>query len=614
VLGAAERCGAVMTRSTLAGIAAATLVFAAAGVVATSADAAVERPPGAGKPVPGSGIGTAAALNGPRCTKESPATGQPLYGGYGRWNSTAVGGGPICVKPWKDGADNGGATSPGVTTDRITVVVVVPNSSQLARGSVAQGTVPVLRSDPTTAAGSYEDAVHDHWLPFMPYYETWGRDIDVRIVTSAGDDEAAQRADAVTIKAMKPFAVIDMVSTGLDVLDGELAKARIVTYGDATTVQKALAQAPYRWGLSDAQSAAINAAEVIGKQLVGKKAVFAGGDQLGGSARKFGIVFIESQVDIDQFRDVFAKFGGKVASVNEYPSSGTSFGDDSLAQEYAPAIVTRMKNAGVTTVIMLSDIAMNRTMMKAATNQEWFPEWYSTGAVFQDLAIFARTYPPEQSAHMFGVSSLSPYVVPEPTPEPPAKSLTVQLDNQEWYWGAGVGTRVANVVPRGILWFLQGVHSAGPDLTPKTFQQGQFSIPATGGAASGYPTGGLVGYGKTPGLPYDEYMTLGLDFSPMWWDAETTGRSNAIGVEGKGVVRYVDGAKRYRASTWPKKPFRWFEEDETVVFFETRQTPTPLYVGDCRECPSGSGVGQAGTPSKDGFVAKAYGEEQFGGG
>jgi hypothetical protein len=581
------------------------------GIGALPAEAAVQRPPGAGEPVPASGIGTPAALNGPRCNTEAPATGQPLYGGYGRWSSTAVGGGPICVKPWTAGADNGGVTASGVTKDRITVVAVVPNASQLARGSVAQGTVPVLRSDPTAAAGSYEDAVHDHWLPYMRYYETWGRDVDVRIVTSSGDDEAAQRADAVAIRAIEPFAVIDMVSTGLDVLDGELAKSKVVVYGDATTVQKARAQAPYRWGLSDAQSAAINAAEVIGKQLVGKKAEFAGSDDLRGQTRKFGVVFIDSQIDVEQFRDVFGELGGKVSSTNEYPSSGTSFGDDALAQEHAPAIVTRMKNAGVTTVIMLSDVAMNRAMMKVATDQEWFPEWYSTGAVFQDLAIFARSYPPEQSAQMFGVSSLSPYVIPDPTPEPPAKSLTDQLDNQEWYWGAGVGTRVQNVVPRGILWFLQGVHAAGPNLTPRTFRQGHFSIPATGGAASGYPTGGMVGYGRTPGLPYDEYLTLGLDFSPMWWDAETTGRSNAIGVEGKGVVRYVDGAKRYRASTWPMRPFRWFEEDDTVIFFETRQTPTPVYVGDCDECPSGGGPGQAGAPSKDGFVAKAYGENQF---
>ena len=38
-------------------------------------------------------------------------------------------------------------------------------------------------------------------------------------------------------------------------------------------------------------------------------------------------------------------------------------------QSQAPIIVTKMKNAGVTTVIMVSDIAMNKAMMAQATKQ-----------------------------------------------------------------------------------------------------------------------------------------------------------------------------------------------------------------------------------------------------
>src|SRR4029077_125819 len=101
-------------------------------------------------------------------------------------------------------------------------------------------------------------------------------------------------------KAMNPFAVMDMVTVGLDVLDAEIAKAKILVYGDATTAAKSLAQAPYRWGLSDAQSAAVNSGEVIGKQLVGKKAEYAGGD-IKKATRKFGVVYIPTLIDIAQF-------------------------------------------------------------------------------------------------------------------------------------------------------------------------------------------------------------------------------------------------------------------------------------------------------------------------
>ena len=150
------------------------------------------------------------------------------------------------------------------------MVAILPNETQLSGTSSPAGTAPVRKAD--NSVGTYADAIHDYFLPLMKYYETWGRDVDVKFVTSSGSDESSQRADAVTVKADKPFAVIDLVTAGLDVLDAEIAKAKILVYGDATTTAKALAQAPYRWGLSDAQAAAVNSGEVIGKQLVGKKA------------------------------------------------------------------------------------------------------------------------------------------------------------------------------------------------------------------------------------------------------------------------------------------------------------------------------------------------------
>ena len=37
------------------------------------------------------------------------------------------------MKAWKAGADNGGATAPGVTEDRIKVVAFLPNEEQSRR-------------------------------------------------------------------------------------------------------------------------------------------------------------------------------------------------------------------------------------------------------------------------------------------------------------------------------------------------------------------------------------------------------------------------------------------------------------------------------------------------
>src|SRR5262245_20176119 len=233
------------------------------------------------------GIATAAAMNDPRCH-----TGAG-FSVYGNWDTTTVGGsgqGPVCVKKWQDGADNGGATATGVTKDKVVVAAIIPSDDQtqaLLKDATQAPGVPKDRATGTT--GTWEDAVHDHLLPLLEFYETWGRDIEVHFVRSTGTDETAQRADAVTVKALKPFAAVDLLSQGLLTLDAELAKAKIVTFGTVTTAKQALAQQPYRWGATDGQATALNAAVVVGKQLADKKAEFAG-DALRGQKRVFGAV------------------------------------------------------------------------------------------------------------------------------------------------------------------------------------------------------------------------------------------------------------------------------------------------------------------------------------
>ena len=166
------------------------------GSVLTAGAATIARPAGAGPPVAASGMGTQAALDNPRCRHDDPK-----YGPYGRFDSTLVGGGPDCVKVWKAGADNGGATAQGVTKDRIKVVFVLENEEQFKTDPVK----PIDRTSNQT--GTYQDGIHDYLLPALRFYETWGRDLEVHFYTSTGSDEAAQRADLVAIKAMKPFAV-----------------------------------------------------------------------------------------------------------------------------------------------------------------------------------------------------------------------------------------------------------------------------------------------------------------------------------------------------------------------------------------------------------------------
>ena len=560
-------------------------VHATAAAAADGTKMIVKIPKGAATPVPGSGIGTAAAIHASRCN-----TSNPDYGVYGRWNASTEGSGPVCVRPFKEGESNGGATAQGVTKDKISVVAVIPGQTQLAAQIAARTTVPQNRA--TGQVGNFADSISDQLQINMRNYETWGRDVEVTVYASTGDDEAAQRADAVAILTKKPFAVLDMVTTGLDTLDTAIAKAKVPVWGYSASTTKATAQAPYRWGQNDAQAATVAAGEVLGKQLVDKNATF-GGDDVKAKKRTIGAVYLDGTVIIDSFDKTLAKYGGKDVKSLSYTGNGSVRGDPTTAATFAPQIVGQLKNAGVTTVALFSDTAMVNALMKQASEQQYFPEWFFSSAFYADIAVLARTNPADQMAHAFGLSTFSPYINP---------TSLGSVDQLTWYWGPNLGTTGPGSA--ALFWLNAGVHTAGPNLTPKTFAQGLFSIPAAGGAITGNAVVPTSGFGKAAGLPYDEYMLTGFDFAPFWWDPDTVGPSSAVGTEAKGVTWFVDGGKRYLAGQFPSKPFTYFSKDGALVKFDS-YPGTPPKATVCTDCPSATKVGAPGAASQTLIVGKA---------
>jgi hypothetical protein len=538
--------------------------------VAQTVQPAVVNADGVGAPPKGAGMGTKAALENPKCNADA-------IEGWGVFPIITSTSGPYCVVPAP--ADNGGATSRGVTATTIKVAIVVPNAQQAA---AIGGTAAVNAA--TGKPARPEDAVVDLWAAFAHVYETWGRKVEFSFFTSSGDDEAAQRADALAIEQVKPFAVIDLNSRGLRTLATVLAAKKYIVFEDGTTTQDTIDQAPYRWGLNDPSGSMLNAAEFIGKQLVKGKAQWAGDAAFTSEQRKFGVVYPKG-LDISTFTTAFAKYGGKLATPPmEFVTNGSTYGDPVAAQQAAPSLVAKLKGAGVTSVIMFTDLATGGAMTKIATQQEYSPEWVLTAYQYQDVALLGRDYyDQEQFAHAFGLSVLYPITI--------GASAVETLST--WYWGAGRSSS-AVVTQQKLSWLAWAIQYAGPTLTPANVQKGLFAVPARGGAASDSPTSIQNGFGKTNGLSYPSYFISGVDFAPIWWDSETTGSSNAADIKGKGVVWYVNDGKRYIASTWPKKTFDFFDTTGAVFAFDT---PPPANTGTsvpCTGCPSSGGPG---TPS-----------------
>src|SRR5262245_28733990 len=436
----------------------------------------------------------------------------------------------------------------------------------------------------------------------MRFYETWGRDIEIKFVVSSGDDEAAMRADAVKIKAMKPFAVLayGQTATGTNgILETSMAAAKIPVIGYAATSTDMTKQAPYRWNSDDGQAAEVNSTEVIGKQVVGTKEKY-GCDDVKDETRKFGVIYNGDAIDYSQFTSLLAKYKGSVTTAIDLGSTT----DPNAIETAAATAVSKMKAAGVTTVINFT--GSTNVLMTAADKQEWTPEWFFTGAGYQDLALLARGYPTSQSQHAFGLSAIAAEIKSEVV-TPPAVAYSTQVDPLNWYWGASVGTGASRLAAPLVFWLLPGIQAAGPKLTPATFKQGLFAIPARGGAPENNPGVELTGFGKAPKLPYDEYGISGVDFAPAWFDPDTTGPGNGVNIEGKGVIWFPDGGKRYIATTWPTKPIKWFDKQGAKFEYDPSDVPQLGYVGDCQDCPSHTGTGSPEAPSNSTILFKAGG-------
>jgi hypothetical protein len=490
--------------------------------------------------------------------------------------------GPVCLPPWK-GGDNGGSTYQGVTEDTCRVVALVPNEQQ-ASELVQRPVNYATQGTPGTVQDALSDALAGYEHAFGGTY-TYGRAIELEFVVSSGDDEVAQRADALVVKARKPFAVLDHGARNLPVFDTEMVAAKIPVFSLYVTVDETLEQAPYRWGQQDPVAGSLNGAEFVGKQLVGKKAEYAGDPAMHAKTRKLGLVRSDV-IDTDYFDDALAEHDGAIApgALISYPGSSAGTGDPAVAQEYAPVAVSKLKGLGVTTVVLLADSAMVGAMLKQATEQDYHPEWVYSGSQNIDFPVLGRTYDQEQWAHAFGISNVWPGSPDAPTTTP---------NVVQWYWGPGRGTYQITY-SNAISWLMSGVMYAGPDLTPRTLKQGFFAIPAQGGSAASDPAvanrGARSGYGRTNGLPYEEYTRGNKDFAPTWWDPDTEGPPSLGFPGGMGALWYLDDATRYYSGTWPTRKLKFFDRSNSISRFDAPAEAAEVL--PCEGCPSETGVGE----------------------
>ena len=498
--------------------------------------------PANSRPVASGGhFGTPEALSAPDCDRGRQRIKVPTP-----WA-------PPCAIPWPEGADNGGATSRGVTKDKVRVVVTYADDPQ---------------NDPRKAwpdeAAAYEHA-----------YRLWGRTVEVVYFLKSGADEASQRADALKIADLKPFAVwVHPGGSATLVLNQELAARGMIVITPNSGAKYSLASPGYIWGASlpSSDPNLLHITEYVGKRLVGKLAKWAGNPSFQTQERKFGLIYPD-EWELGQFRSELARHGGSIVDAISYKISY----DLAAYQEQARVIVARLKSKGVNSVIAGSDGVLNILLTKEATQQAWFPEWVIAAVGGSDVDLLARLSDQQQWSHAFGLSML---VTPVQGNIPP--------DMFEWYWGNQAGERTRGSTTLGIQWAVftlyTGLHMAGPNLTPQTWTQGMFAYPPSGGFSCNCVTSQQISWGRHGVVPYDDYNAWD-DFAEVWWDPQFIGRGNDRVADGApGHYRYMDGGKRRLPGQWPKGEPPAFDKSR-AAHYEGRPPNEQVPNYPCEGCP-----------------------------
>ena len=143
----------------------------------------------------------------------------------------------------------------------------------------------------------------------------------------------------------------------------------------------------------------------------------------------------------------------------------------------------------------------------------------------------------------------------------------------EWWFGTPPPTDNNFTLIKGdVELVMDGIHLAGPNLTPQTFLHGMQHMPPAKPGPNEINT--IVTYGNHgywSGTDYGGLDNAGI----LYWDPKTVG-PDETGAVGAGMYRLVDGGRRYLPNQWPTTPVKLFDPAGTVTIYPANAIPPDL--------------------------------------
>ena len=477
----------------------------------------------------GAAGGTAGGGAGGANAKGGSNSGPPKVAGCGAAQIPGDPYSPPCVQ---FSGGNGGATSRGVTADKIVVSVRVgsfANGMLDALSKVANAKIP--NESPQVITKTVDGLVEYFNKRFQFYGRKlevvkWDGKGDVLKETTGGGQEGAQ-ADALKVsQEIKAFADVSAVSP---VYADALASKQVINIGVPFTSREWMTQRkPWSWSqFTDCSTVVESVASYYAIKLAGQPAALAGGD-LKGQARRAMIIAPENSWYQECVR----------AGINILQKAGKA-GDlvDSLKyqidiprmSDQAASLIQKLKAERITTVVCGCDPLLLTFLTSKAKEQNYQPEWVITGVALIDNDMIGQILQQDQWGRAFGVSFSGPTQAAGQglgyraykSVRPDEPSVGVELIYNQLYLLA------------------IGIQGAGPNLNPQTFEKAMLDYPRRSGPS------GTWGFG--PG----DYTTSD-DAREVFWNPSVA----SVQTRSPGTYQDPNGGKRFPIGQWPNTPPR----------------------------------------------------------
>jgi hypothetical protein len=439
---------------------------------------------------------------------------------------------PLCLT---FSGDNGGATSHGVTGSSITVTYRIPaDNTASVQQAIQQIAGKYNASRFSDTPESITRTLNDLVTYFNTKFQFYGRKIALKQYDGQGQigqeltdgGQAAAQSDAIHVaQGMGAFADVSALTQPYS---EALAAQKVMNFGAPYMSQEWFQQhAPYSWSffpsctdLGD-ESAAISVKETIQQNVT-----WAGQGVQNGKPRKVAFVYPDNPIYVQCAKrviDALAAAGHPVADNITYTL------DLSQLSQEAGSIEQKIVNDGITTVGCGCDPITLVYLTGDLENAHYEPEIFNIGAAFTDIDLVAQLFNQKVWAHAAGITNNGD-VPPYGGSLGYAAAKSVDPNNPP--------AHIVDIIYEQLYMLALGIHQAGPNLTPATFQQGMFNYQGGNGE---YGPWTFNANGKTYWTPQHQYRF-------EWWNP------NIISTFDQEQGAWVVGKTFYSAATTPSGP------------------------------------------------------------